>query len=131
MSPADVVALPGWRWSRGMTAIRTVAGGCDSGRVVVEDVTADSIPVDGSWVPDRTDAATLGCLMELVETALGAPIAVVPVIFANTTIEHKPIRGWEVLVYRGAVGTPVPYPAITYPTKWDALVAALAAAAPR
>jgi hypothetical protein len=105
-------------------------------------VSADEVAVellDGgmAWVraddagprrPSRNDPATLGCLMELVETALGAPIAVKPAMLANTTIEQQPIRGWGVLVYHRACGTPVPYPSVPRPTKWDALVAALAAA---
>jgi len=126
---------------RGATAIRTVAGGCDSGRVVVEDTNASMIPVDGSWLPDPTDPATRGCLLELVREALDEPTAhVCPALYDSPqtrsivwVIERQRIDEDEPEWLRdsGAWGEQDNGhrdPPITGPTEWDALCAALAAA---
>ena len=83
------VACRGWRWMRGMVAVRVeeppfFSEGADPSRIVgkeylVTDVTpvmvrciGDSFRVGSTaYVPDLTDSATLGCLLALVREAWG------------------------------------------------------------
>ena len=56
------VACKHWRWMPGMLAIV----GVERQRVL-----SDKLPAYGDWLPDLTDAATLGCLLALVRDAWG------------------------------------------------------------
>jgi len=152
VSPADVVALPGWRWMPGMLARER--GGPRSGTgwrlaraasngewltgphaFVARCGGARRLSLRGC-VPSRDDPATLGCLLALVREAWGDPAAHVA---PYTTWVRGPSgdldeRGWWLRLcrqdggaYRSTDGDGVS----TYlagPTEWDALVAALAAA---
>lgn len=67
------VACKGWKWMPGMLAVEWTAPGMSltGGRPVRVD---DGWHEVGVYVPDITDAATLGCLLALVRVAYGAPL---------------------------------------------------------
>jgi len=67
------VACRAWRWTDGM---RALDGDRRCGYRLTENSGLPGHPdpvVDDSWLPDLSDAATLGCLLALVREAWGDP----------------------------------------------------------
>jgi hypothetical protein len=127
------VACRGWRWMRGMVAVRIEAPpffseGADPSKIVgrdylVTDITptrvrcvGDSFRVGNTaYVPDLTDAATLGCLLALVREARNTPYGNVAVVIANAEPPRLAFVGGLTVAERFFVAT----------TEAEALVLAL------
>jgi hypothetical protein len=137
VSPAEVVALPGWRWRPGALAVRvglSLAGADGSGdarlgrsyrvlRVgrVVTCAGEAFAPDSPDFAPHPADPATLGCLLALVREAWPAECPA-----------HAG-RGdggtWRVWLGERVSANVTHHRYIgDGPTEWDALAAALAAA---
>jgi hypothetical protein len=109
------IACKGWEWMPGMKAISVRYGDLEN---VVQRVPDDMRlwrPYSEEAVPDLTDPATLGCLVDLVRRLFNDPRA------------NLWTRGdlWEVFVIRDGLGSCKTYGG---KTEAQALVAALEAA---
>ena len=107
-----LVASKHWRWLPGMLVSEARMR---VGRIcTTEQAAAMNDPPLGDYVPDLTDAATLGCLLALVRAALDE----------GSVTTHAISNGqWGLRDYRGSLTG-----LVMYDTEGDALAAALLAA---
>lgn len=78
------VACKGWRWMPGMLAWRP---DCPPVRLAAIEDAGNALQEYG-WLPDLTDAATIGCLLALVRAALNVPTTHVIPSFGAWYIER-------------------------------------------
>lgn len=135
-----LIACKGWRWLPGMRAIGKnttyPVRFCDYGERVFDTMDLDEIewwqqpggkdmldggPYPGPYLPDLTDPATLGCLLQLVRDAWGDPRLVA--IYCEPAHPGQS-EGWAVQ----SADNRLPVAGENYESEAAALVAALVAA---